>query len=107
MDRETAKQLAIAMYEDAMRVHGRDTTAVMAPCVGKCTWTYGELYDAAVADVAPENMSTTATDDMLSFNDFWVKQYGRELTIEDVKIKDGKDSNKDENDLADTDTQEC
>lgn len=27
------------------------------------------------------------------------KQYGRELTIEDVKIKDGKDSNKVENGL--------
>lgn len=105
MDRETAKQLAIAMYEDAMRVHGRDTTAVKAPCVGKCTWTYGELYDAAVADVVPENMSNAAADDMLSFNAFWVKQHGRELTIEDVKIKDGKDSNKVENDLADTNSQ--
>lgn len=94
MDRETAKQLAIVMYEDSMRIHGRDTIAVMAPCVGKCAWTYGELYDAAVADVAPENMNTTAADDMLSFNDFWIKQHGRELTVEDVKIKNRKDCKK-------------
>lgn len=104
MDRETAKQLAIAMYEDAVRVYGRDTVAVMAPSRGKCTWTFGELYDAAVADVAPENMSTTATDDMLSFNKYWVNRYGRELTIEDAKLKL---VNKDKNDLTDTATQEC
>ena len=87
MDRETAKQLAIVMREDAMRVYGRDAIAVMAPCVGKCSWTYGELYDAAVADVPPENMSTTATEDMLLLNRGWLERYGRELTIEDVKIK--------------------
>ena len=57
MDRETAKQLAIAMYEDALSVYERDDIAFMSPCVGKCTWTYGELYEAAVADVVPENMS--------------------------------------------------
>lgn len=91
MDRETAKQLAIAMYEDALSVYGRDVTAVMAPCVGKCTWTYGELYEAAVADVAPENMSRTAADDVLFFNKYWVNRYGRELTIEDLKIKNGKE----------------
>ena len=94
MDRETAKQLAIAMYEERVRVYGRDTTAVMSPCVGKCSWTYGELYDAAVADVAPENMNTTAADDMLLLNGFYIKQYGRELTVEDVKIKTRKDCKK-------------
>ena len=94
MDRETAKQLAIAMYEDAIHVYGRDTIAVMAPCIGKNTWTYGELYDAAVADVIPENMSKTPTDDMLSCNNYWLEHYGREITIDDVKIKDKKDSNK-------------
>ena len=26
---------------------------------------YGELYDAAVADVVPDNMSKTAADDVL------------------------------------------
>lgn len=46
-----------------------------------------ELYDAAVADVPPENMSTTATEDMLLLNRGWLERYGRELTIEDVKIK--------------------
>ena len=88
MDRETAKQLAIAMYEDGIRVYGRDAIACMAPCVGKCEWTYGELYDAAVADVSPENMNTTAADEMLSFNNYWVKKHGRDITIEDVKFKD-------------------
>ena len=87
MDRETAKQLAIVMCEDAIRVHGRDTIAIMAPCYGKCTWTYGELYDAAVADVVPENQSKTAADNILSLNKYWLERYGRELTIEDVKIK--------------------
>lgn len=94
MDRETAKQLAIAMYEERVRVYGRDTTAVKSPCVGKCSWTYGELYDAAVADVSPENMNTTAADDMLLLNDFYIIQYGRELTVEDVKIKTRKDCKK-------------
>ena len=94
MDREIAKQLAIAMYEDALSVYGRDAIAVKSPCVGKCTWTYGELYDAAVADVPPENMRTTATEDMLLFNDFWIKQHGRELTVEDIKIKNRKDCKK-------------
>lgn len=94
MDRETAKQLAIAMYEDGIRVYGRDAIACTAPCVGKCEWTYGELYDAAVADVSPENMKTTAADDMLSYNDYWVKKHGRDITIEDVKFKDKKYSNK-------------
>ena len=94
MDRETAKQLAIAMHEDAMRVYGRDAIAVMAPCGGKCSWTYGELYDAAVADVPPENMSTTATENILSLNRGWLERYGRELTIEDVKIKPRKDCKK-------------
>lgn len=45
------------MYEDALSVYERDDIAFMSPCVGKCTWTYGELYEAAVADVVPENMS--------------------------------------------------
>lgn len=94
MDRGTAKQLAIAMHEDAMRVYGRDAIAVMAPCAGKCSWTYGELYDAAVADVPPENMSTTATENILSLNRAWLERYGRELTIEDVKIKPRKDCKK-------------
>lgn len=93
MDRETAKQLAIAMYEDGVRIYGRDAIACMAPCVGKCEWSYGELYDAAVADVSPENMNTTAADDMLSYNDYWVKTHGRDLTLEDL-IKNKKDSNK-------------
>ena len=92
MDRETAKQLAIAMYEEGIRVNGRNTIARMAPCIGKCEWTYGELYDAAVADVSPENMNTAA-DDMLSYNDYWVKTHGRDLTLEDL-IKNKKDSNK-------------
>lgn len=35
MDKETAKQLAIEMYEDALSVYGIDSTAVMASCVGK------------------------------------------------------------------------
>lgn len=35
MYRETAKQLAIAMYEDALNVYERDDIAFMAPCVGK------------------------------------------------------------------------
>lgn len=94
IDRETAKQLAIAMYEDGIRVYGRDAIACTAPCVGKCTWTYGELYDAAVADVSPENMNYTAADEMISFNNYWVKKHGRDITIEDVKFKDKKDSNK-------------
>ena len=94
MDRETAKQLAIIMHEDAMRVYGRDAIAVIAPCVGKCSWTYGELYDAAVADVPPENRSTTATEDILLLNRAWLERYGRELTIEDVKIKPRKDCKK-------------
>ena len=64
MYKETAKKLAIAMYEDALNVYERDDISFMAPCVGKCTWTYGELYDAAVADVVPDNMSKTATDDV-------------------------------------------
>ena len=86
MDRETAKQLAIAMYEDAVHVYGRDTIAFMAPCVGKHTWTYGELYDAAVADVVPENMNKTPVEEILSFNKYWLEHYGREITIDDVKI---------------------
>ena len=65
MDRETVKQLAIAMYEDALNVYERDDIAFMALCVGKCTWTYGEVYDAAVADVVSENMSKTAADDVI------------------------------------------
>ena len=91
MDRETAKQIAmqiaIAMHEDAIRVHGRDAIVIMAPCYGKCTWTYGELYDVAVADVVPENQNKTAGDNILSLNKYWLERYGRELVIEDVKIK--------------------
>ena len=64
MDRETAKQIAIAMHEDTIRVHGRDAIAIMAPYYGKCTWTYGELYDAAVADVVPDNQNKTAADNI-------------------------------------------
>lgn len=40
MGRETVKQLAIAMYEDALNVYERDDIAFMAPYVGKYTWTY-------------------------------------------------------------------
>ena len=53
------------MYEDALNVYERDDIAFMALCVGKCTWTYGEFYDAAVADVVSENMSKTAADDVI------------------------------------------
>ena len=36
MDRETVKQLAIAMYEDALNVYERDDISFMVHCVGKC-----------------------------------------------------------------------
>ena len=65
MDRETAKQLAIEMYEYSLNVYEGDDITFMDPCVGKCTQTYGELYDAAVADVIPDSMSKIAADDVL------------------------------------------
>ena len=63
------------MYEDALNVYERDDIAFIASCVGKCTWTYGEFYDAAVADVVSENMSKTTARRCSFLNKYWVNKY--------------------------------
>ena len=86
MNRKELQIIGIAAMEYQLKFHKPNEIMFSSLQPDKNTWTYQEYYDGMVNDTPLDNTKPdhTPVDDIISINNWYLKQYNREITIDDL-----------------------
>ena len=70
MDREKAKKIALDAINKEIETHGQDYVFLMAPQLGKNTWTLKEARESIINDTTLENSNSNLIDGIINLYEY-------------------------------------